>query len=90
MMPGSAPSTPASHEPSVLETSPFSYSLVSSPMYQTLPSWSWAYQSNVSSASSPSTYTVSRTTVVETPMTWRRSLVTSTSIRSVSPSSVPS
>ena len=44
-MPGSAPSTPPSHEPSVLVTRPSSYSLESSPMYQTLPSRSWANQS---------------------------------------------
>jgi hypothetical protein len=37
-MPGLAPSTPASYEPSVLTTSPFSYSLVSSPKYHAVPS----------------------------------------------------
>jgi hypothetical protein len=45
MIPGLAPSTPASHEPLVLTTLPFLYSLVSSPKYQTLPSLSWANQS---------------------------------------------
>ena len=36
-MPGSAPSTPACHEPAVLTGFPFSNSVVSSPKYQTLP-----------------------------------------------------
>jgi hypothetical protein len=45
MMPARAPRTPASHEPLVLMTLPFSYSLVSSPRYQTLPARSWANQS---------------------------------------------
>ena len=36
--PGRAPSTPASHEPSVLTTSPSSISFESSPRYQTFPS----------------------------------------------------
>ena len=39
-------------------TSPFLYSAVSSPKYQTLPYASWAYQSKVSSASSPSVMSV--------------------------------
>ena len=54
MIPACAPSTPASHEPSVLTTSPFSYSLVSSPRYQRFPDASWAYQSRVSSTVWPS------------------------------------
>jgi hypothetical protein len=33
MIPALAPSTPASHDPSVLTTTPFSYSFVSSPKY---------------------------------------------------------
>ena len=36
-MPASAPSTPASKEPSVETGLPFSYSVVASPRYQTLP-----------------------------------------------------
>ena len=48
-MPGCAPSTPASHEPSVVFSLPFSYSFVSSPRYQRFPSASCAYQSYVSS-----------------------------------------
>src|SRR5215208_217284 len=35
MIPGLAPSTPASHEPFVLTTLPFLYSFVSSPKYHT-------------------------------------------------------
>ena len=53
-MPGWAPSTPASHDPSVDATCPFSYSAVCSPRYQMLPSASWAYQSRVSSTTAPS------------------------------------
>jgi len=37
MMPACAPLTPASHDPFVLTTLPFSYSFVSSPRYQTFP-----------------------------------------------------
>ncbi len=71
-------------------TSPPSYSVDSSPRYQTLPSVSWAYQSKVSSTSSPSAVTVSRTTVAVIPMTSLVSSVTTTSIRSTSPLSSPS
>ena len=49
--PGSAPSTPASNDPSREATLPSSNSAVSSPRYQTFPSVSWAYQSKVSSTS---------------------------------------
>jgi hypothetical protein len=42
MTPGSAPSTAASQEPSFGLGFPFSYSVVSSPKYQRLPSESWA------------------------------------------------
>ena len=47
-----------------------SYDVVSSPKYQTLPAWSWAYQSKVSrtTRSRPSVAT-SWTTVVVTPAT---------------------
>src|SRR5262245_58670988 len=67
MIPACAPSTPASHEPSVLTTSPFSYSLVSSPRYQRFPAESCAYQSSVSSMVSPSADTRSCTTVAVIP-----------------------
>src|SRR4051812_24754028 len=80
-MPARAPSTPASHDPSLLGT-PFSYAVVSSPKYQTLPSRSCAYQSDVSSSSSPSLVTVSRTTRVVTPSTTLVLLVTSTTMSS--------
>ena len=62
MTPGSAPSTPASKEPAVEEIVPSSNSAVSSPRYQTLPRASCAYQSKVSSTSSPLCRTLSRTT----------------------------
>src|SRR4029453_7858907 len=62
MMPGIAPSLPASHEPARLTTLPFSNSAVCSPMYQTLPAESCAYQSTVSSTIWPSLRAVSRTT----------------------------
>ncbi len=52
-IPARAPSRPAFHEPAVLTTRPSSYSLVFSPKYQTLPRRSCAYQSKVSSTSSP-------------------------------------
>jgi hypothetical protein len=67
-MPGSAPLTPAVQVPFVVATLPFSYSLVSSPKYQTVPSRCWAYQSKVSSLSWPSSLTVSRTSTQVTPM----------------------
>jgi hypothetical protein len=83
--------TPASHEPEVLTALPFSNSVLSSPRYQTLPSWSCANQSYVSSTTSPSPLvTVSRTTVAEMPMISLRSGVTVTLTFSVSPSSTPS
>jgi hypothetical protein len=66
-MPGRAPSTPASQEPSVEISVPSSYSAVSSPKYHTFPSESWAYQSRVSSTISPSVVTVSRTTRASMP-----------------------
>ena len=67
MIPACAPSTPASHEPSVLTTSPFSYSFVSSPRYHRLPRESCAYQSSVSSTGSPSSVTRSWTSVAGMP-----------------------
>src|ERR1700716_1173338 len=88
MTPGSAPSTPASQVPAVLDTTPLVYSLVSSPKYQTLPAVSWAYQSDVRSSSAPDT--MSRTTIVRTPRMSLVSLVTVSSIRSGSPSRLPS
>src|SRR5262245_1447794 len=69
--PGWAPSTPASHDPSVDTTFPFSYSFVSSPRYQTFPQASWAYQSSVISTGSPSSETASWTTRAVTPFAIR-------------------
>src|SRR3954469_4760815 len=69
-IPADAPSTPACQDPDV-STLPPSYSLVSSPKYQTLPDRSCAYQSSVSSSSVPSSLTTSCTTVVGTPPTTR-------------------
>ena len=85
-MPGRAPSTPASHDPSVLTTAPSSYSFESSTRYQTLPALSWANQSYVSSTTSPSTDATSWTTIVDTPITVRRSSSTSTTTPVTSPS----
>src|SRR5262245_36366499 len=81
-MPGWAPSTPASHEPAWSPAGLSSYETVSSPKYQTLPARSCAYQSNVSSTSSPPAKTWSWTTTVETPITVRRSVVTAVTVRS--------
>ena len=67
MIPASAPSTPASNDPAVVTGLPFSYSVVSSPRYQMLPSASWAYQSSVTSIGSPSSVTTSWTTRASTP-----------------------
>ena len=53
MIPGCAPSMPASNDPAVVTGLPPSYSVVSSPRYQTFPSESWAYQSSVTSTGSP-------------------------------------
>jgi len=58
-IPASAPPTPASNEPARVVTLPFSYSAVSSPRYQTLPSASCANQSSVISTASPPSVTVS-------------------------------
>src|SRR5262245_49859369 len=90
MIPGCSPSTPSSHEPSRLVTSPFLYSAVSSPKYQTLPSASCAYQSKVSSCSAPSALTSSRTTVQTTPMIVLVSSVTSVVVTSPADSPDPS
>ena len=68
MIPACAPSTPASNEPDLVFTLPFSYSAVFSPRYQTLPSPSWAYQSSVTSTSSPFSVTTSRTTLASMPL----------------------
>ena len=81
-MPARAPSTPASHEPAFEIGLPSSYSVVSSPRYQTLPARSWANQSNVSSTSLPRSVTVSRTTRAVTPFAMRfLRLVTLTTTR---------
>src|SRR6266545_445398 len=85
-MPACAPSTPASHDPAVVTTSPFSYSFVSSPRYQTFPSRSWAYQSSVSSTSRPSSLTTSWTTVAAIPRISFARPVTVTSTRCTLPS----
>jgi hypothetical protein len=88
-MPALAPSTPASHEPSVDTTTPSSSSFVSSPKYQTLPAASWANQSNVSSTSSLLTNTWSCTTVVVTPRISLVSLVTENTSVAEFPSTFP-
>src|SRR5262245_38314215 len=81
MMPGSAPSTPASQAPFLLATWPLTYSAVSSPKYQTFPSESCAYQSSVSSIRSPlGVRTSSCTTTQSTPITVLVSDVTVTVI----------
>ena len=86
--PASAPSTPASNEPPRDETFPSSNSAVCSPRYQTLPSPSCAYQSKVSSITSPSEVTVSRTTRAVTPFAIRFvALLTVTRTSSAFPSS---
>ena len=53
----------------MLTTLPSSDSLVFSPKYHTFPRRSWAYQSRVSSTSSPPMKARSRTTTVSTPCT---------------------
>ena len=67
-MPGLPLPTPAVHEPSSFTQWPCSKLLESSPMYQTLPCLSWAYQSNVRSSGLPREKTWSRTTVASMPM----------------------
>src|SRR5262249_5050271 len=64
MKPGWAPPTPAVQEPSVV---PAGSCVESSPKYQTLPWLSCAYQSSVSSISTPSSSPWSRTSTVLTP-----------------------
>ncbi len=87
MTPGSAPSTPASNEPSLDTTLPFSYSAVASPRYQTFPQRSCAYQSSVTSTSSPSSVTTSWTTLAVIPFAIRLVfLVTVTTTRCFVPS----
>jgi hypothetical protein len=89
MIPGCAPSTPASNEPARVTSLPFSYSAVSSPMYQTFPSESWAYQSSVISTASLVfvSVTTSRTTRASTPFAIRFVLlVIVTSTRCSAPS----
>ena len=68
-------------------TSAPSYSFVSSPRYQTFPPVSCAYQSNVSSTISPSSVTVSRTTVAWMPSIIFVWSVTVTTMRCSTPSS---
>src|SRR5204863_1258066 len=76
--PGKAPSTPAFHEPYELVATPPEISWESSPKYQTFPSTSCAYQSNVSSVSDPFVGTASFTTTLRTPMIFTVSFVTVT------------
>src|SRR4029450_6626978 len=86
MMPGCAPSTPDFHESLALTKRPPFSSKESSPMYQTLPSSSCAYQSKVRSTGAPCSETVSRTTVAAMPRITLGSLVTaSTSLGGVVP-----
>lgn len=54
MMPGLAPLIAAVKVPSTLTTRLPSIESVFSPKYQTMPSWSWANQSSVSSITLPS------------------------------------
>src|SRR5262245_19800897 len=83
MMPALAPFFPASHEPCVVISVPWSYVLVSSPKYQTFPCLSCAYQSNVSSITEPSAIlTTSWTTVIGTVRIVFLSRVTSTVLNS--------
>src|SRR5262245_6977759 len=86
MTPGCAPSTPASQEPAVVSSLPSWNSLVSSPRYQMLPAASCAYQSNVSSTTSPSSDTTSWTTRASMPAIVLVLSVTVTSVRSLVPS----
>ena len=85
-MPASAPSTPASQEPSVVLSFPFSNSFVSSPRYQRFPAESCAYQSKVSSVICPPCLTTSCTTTASMPMIVFVRPVTVTSFRWTSPS----
>ena len=62
---------------------------MSSPKYQTVPSWSWAYQSRVSSASLPFTNSWSLTTVAVTPSICLVSCATVTTSTAASPPSLP-
>ena len=80
--PGLAPSTPDCQLPSRVITLPaLLSSAVSSPMYQTLPCLSWAYQSQVFSTGFPCTVVMSCTTVQVTPsmtLVWPVAVKTST------------
>src|SRR5947207_2129966 len=74
MIPGLAPFTPDFQESLAFANRPCWSSNASSPMYQTLPCLSWAYQSNVRSTRFPCSDTVSRTTVQRMPricFVWR-------------------
>ena len=88
MIPGSAPATPPVQESLAFEKCPWWSSLVPSPMYQTFPCLSWAYQSKVRSTGWPCWETVSRMTVAGTPMiVLVRCVTTSLSVCFVLPSS---
>ena len=86
---GLAPSTPASHEPSVLTTLPCLISLEFSPKYRMLPSLSWACQSKVSSTNYSSIQTLALSTAHSTPITRLVPLVTLTSMCSKPSASFP-
>ena len=78
-MPGWPLPTPACQDPSSFTQRPCSKLLESSPRYQTFPSLSWAYQSNVRSRTVPSwVVAISRTTVAVIPSMTFLSAVTVT------------
>ena len=79
MIPAFAPLTPASQESLARTKRPPFSSSASSPMYQTFPCLSWAYQSKVRSTGFPCSETVSRTTVQRTPSTYLMRCVTTMS-----------
>src|SRR2546423_12244912 len=88
-MPGFALSTPASHVPAVVVTTPLAYSAVCSPKYQTLPLESSEYQSVVFSTSDPLLVTTSVTVTHLTPMIVLFWLVTLTTVLIGAPSLIP-
>src|SRR5262249_9702289 len=86
---GLPPFTPACHESLARAKRPFFSSSDFSPMYQTFPSLSCAYQSNVRSIGFPCSDTVSRTTVHLIPSTRLVRCVTTMSSVCAVPSLVP-
>ena len=89
MIPGFAPSRPASQESSARIQCPFTNSNASSPKYHTFPCLSCAYQSKVVSEGYPSSSTESKTTVAWTPRIVLVLSVTATVSTTRSPSSCP-